>query len=64
LRSAPGVWPYLIAITIESVPVDGSTAHPTLAGGTGNVETAGRLDQHVQAHQQTESVFAPLVIDH
>src|SRR5437660_1191720 len=38
-------------------------AHPSLAVGPGKVETAFCLDQHVQAHQQTESVFAALVID-
>src|SRR3984893_2448534 len=38
-------------------------AHPRLAVGSGKVETARRLDQHVQAHQQTECVLAPLVID-
>ena len=27
------------------------------------LETARRLDQHVQAHHETESIFAPLVID-
>jgi hypothetical protein len=38
-------------------------AHPGLAVGPGKVETARRLDQHVQAHQQTECVLVPLVID-
>src|SRR5262245_13658281 len=35
-------------------------AHPSLAIGPSKVETARRSDRHVQASQQTESVFAPL----
>ncbi len=58
-------------MTIESRPVSGldprlqepSLTHPGLTVGAGKVETARRLDQHVQAHHETESIFAPLVID-
>jgi len=38
-------------------------AHPSLAVGSRKIEAARRFDQHVQAHQQTKRVFAPLVVD-
>ena len=51
--------------TIESGPTqvldarlaEAGLAHPAAAVGAGVVEAAGRLDQHVQAHQQAEGVL-------
>jgi hypothetical protein len=37
--------------------------HPTHAIGAGVIETASGLDQHVQAHEQTEGVLGPVVVD-
>ena len=62
---------YLMPTTIESGPTRCSTRlsrkpasciHST-AVGAGVVEAAGRLDQHVEAHQQAEGVVAALVVD-
>ena len=38
-------------------------AHPCAAISAGLVESAGCLDQHVQAHQQPECVYFAIVID-
>ena len=37
--------------------------HPTHAIRSGVIESGGRLDQHVQAHEQTESILGPVVVD-
>jgi hypothetical protein len=38
-------------------------AHPSLTVFARIVEPAGSFDQHVQAHHETESVFAAIIID-
>ncbi len=60
-----------MAITIESGPTSGSTRvdgeagllHPGRAVRAGVVESARRLDQHVQAHHQPERVLRSVVVD-
>ena len=37
--------------------------HPGYAIGAGVVEAAGGFDEHVQAHEQTESILGAIVID-
>ena len=37
--------------------------HPTLTVSARIVEAAGRFDQHVEAHQETEHVAFPLIVD-
>ena len=58
-------------MTIESGPDEGLDAcgrearllHPSAAIGAGVVEAARRLDEHVQAHHQTERVLRSVIVD-
>ena len=44
-------------------PLEAGFFHPLPAVRAGEVEPAGRFDEHVEAHQQPERILLPRVVD-
>ena len=44
-------------------PLEPSFFHPLSAVRAGKVESAGRFDEHIEAHEQPERILFPRVVD-